>query len=133
MTTLDEIKESLNEGYCGFMGAEIVDWDESRQLLTMTMKMRSEFDGGAGPGHCHGGVIGAFVDTCATFAVLCSGAPRAPTANYRLDLLRPVINSGLKGIATIRRSGRTLATVDVDAYDDEGRLCAIGRASFVVS
>ena len=133
MSLLDRLQASLDEpGFCSLLGCRANAWNTETQTLTLTMKAKPEFDGGAGPGHLHGGAIGAFVDTAATFAVLATGVERCPTVNYRVDLLRPVIDSGLRGEARVRRRGRMLAVVDVDVYDDADRLAAVGRATFAI-
>jgi acyl-coenzyme A thioesterase PaaI-like protein len=35
--------------------------------------------------------------------------------------------------ATVRRAGRTLAIVDIDVADSEGRLVAVGRGCYATS
>jgi hypothetical protein len=47
--------------------------------------------------------------------------------NFRVDYLRPAMTSRL--IATVRRAGRTVAIVDIDVADSEGRLVAVGAAA----
>lgn len=132
-TTLSKLQEWLDEpGFCQLLGITATDWDSNAARLTLTMNHHPDFDGGAGPGHMHGGVVGAFIDTAATFALLAAGSRNCPTVNYRIDLLRPVVNSGMTAMATIRRRGRTLAVVDVDVNDDAGKLAAVGRASFAL-
>ena len=50
----------------------------------------------------------------------------------RLLLSTPVSFAidGATATARVRRSGRTVAVVDIDITDSEGRLCAIGRACY---
>ncbi len=36
----------------------------------------------------------------------------------------------LAATATVRRAGRTVAVVDIDVHDAEGRLVAIGRGCY---
>lgn len=43
----------------------------------------------------------------------------------RLSLTAP-----LRAEASVRRLGRTVAVVDVDVIDDQGRLCAVGRGTY---
>lgn len=128
-----EIQAWLDEtGMIKFMGVQVTDWDESAQRLTLKMPMRDELQGGADVGHMHGGAIGALIDTAATFVFLAAGVEQCPTANFRVDLFRPVVNSSLTAVATIRRLGRSLGVSDVDAFDDNEKLVAIGRATFAI-
>ena len=53
-----------------------------------------------------------------------------PTINFRVDYLRPSSGDHLLAVATARRVGRTVGVADVDVFDDQGRLTAIGRATY---
>jgi uncharacterized protein (TIGR00369 family) len=53
-----------------------------------------------------------------------------PTINFRVDYLRPAVNTALTATARVRRAGRSVGVVDVDVADGEGRLIAVGRASY---
>src|SRR5262249_32198069 len=48
----------------------------------------------------------------------------------RIDYLRPAVGNSLAATALVRRAGRTIAVVDVEATDDAGRLVAIGRGCY---
>jgi uncharacterized protein (TIGR00369 family) len=130
---ISNIQRVLDEsGLTHFMRLEALAWNPGVPQLELRLPPREELEGGAGPGHLHGGAIGALLDTAATFALLAAGVARAPTVNYRVDLLRPAANTALRATARVRRRGRTLAVVDVEAHDDAGRLVALGRFTFVV-
>ena len=53
-----------------------------------------------------------------------------PTINLRIDYLRPAVGSVLTGTARVRRAGRTVALVDVDVYDEQRVLVAVGRGTY---
>ena len=132
MTTIDEIQAYIDATpFAKFLTIRVVGWDAGEQVLKLTMPMQDDLGGGAADGNMHGGVVGAFIDTAATFVVIAAGSS-CVTANYRTDLIRPVIDSGLSGVASLRRLGRTLAIADVDVFTDDGKLAAVGRATFAV-
>ena len=132
--TNDRIEHELeNTPLASFTGITLQSWNSPNQELVLHMPMRPELGGGAGSGHMHGGAIGMLIDTAATFVVLASGHEGTPTVNYRVDLLRPVVKSGLTAHAKARRIGRSIAVSDVDVYDDAERLVAIGRGTFLVA
>ena len=54
-----------------------------------------------------------------------------PTVNFRTDFLRPAINTDLTATARVRRTGRSIAVVDIDVHDDDKRLIAIGRGTYM--
>jgi acyl-coenzyme A thioesterase PaaI-like protein len=44
-----------------------------------------------------------------------------PTVNFRVDYLRPAIDTALVVTATVRRSGRLVGVVDVDVANEAGK------------
>ena len=97
---------------------------------TMTAEMRPEFERGAGTGQWHGGPIAAAIDTVGDFALVMSVGRPLPTINFRVDYLRPAVNTALTLTATVRRAGRSVGVVDVDVMDAKGAVVAIGRATY---
>ncbi len=51
----------------------------------------------------------------------------APNIDLRIDYMRPAANTDLHAKGMVRRAGRTLAVVDVEISNDDGKLIAIGR------
>lgn len=113
-----------------FMNLRVESVDAAAQSVTMIMPMRPEFERGAGTGQFHGGPIASFIDTVGDYAVAIAVKSGVPTINFRVDYLRPSFGAYLRGTATVRRLGRTVAVVDVDVTDDQGRLCAVGRGTY---
>ena len=56
-----------------------------------------------------------------------------PTVNFRVDYLRPAIDTALVVTATVRRSGRLVGVVDIDVANEAGQLLAIGRATYAAA
>ena len=99
----------------------------------MRAPMRPEFERGKGSGQWHGGPMAAVIDTVGDFAlVMLLGRP-LPTVNFRVDYLRPAINTALVVTACVRRNGRTVGVVDIDVADEAGQLLAIGRATYATA
>tara|TARA_B100000676_G_scaffold301057_1_gene347658 strand:+ start:9912 stop:10331 length:420 start_codon:yes stop_codon:yes gene_type:complete len=113
-----------------FCQATLTEIGYDNLTLKMTMPMRPEFERRAGTGQWHGGPIAAFIDTVGDYAMgLHVGAP-VPTINYRVDYLRPAMNTDLYAVATVRRAGRTVGVVDIDVYDEKERLVTVGRGCY---
>jgi acyl-coenzyme A thioesterase PaaI-like protein len=53
-----------------------------------------------------------------------------PTINFRVDYLRPAVNTALTVTARVSRSGRSVGVVDVDVLDSAQNVVAIGRAAY---
>ncbi len=114
-----------------FMGLELVSLDAGIGEVAMKMPIRPEFErGGPMNGQFHGGPIAALIDTVGDFAVALLVRGAVPTINFRVDYLRPSTGPYLVARARVRRSGRTVAVVDVDILDDQDRLTAVGRACY---
>jgi uncharacterized protein (TIGR00369 family) len=116
--------------FISFMNLELVEADQATGSISMKMPMRPEFERAAGTGQFHGGPIAALIDTVGDFAVALVVKGGVPTINFRVDYLRPSTGTCLLAKATIRRVGRTVGIVDIDVYDDQERLTAVGRGCY---
>ncbi|MYE01547.1 MAG: PaaI family thioesterase [Alphaproteobacteria bacterium] len=112
------------------MGITVTHADAEAEEIAMRLEMRPEFERAHGTGQYHGGVISAFIDTVGDYALVVNRGGGVPTINYRTDFLRPASNTALTGKAKVRRAGRTVAVVDIDVYDEQGRLVAVGRGTY---
>ena len=128
-------KEQLQQGlarssFIAFMGLEVLEADPERQEVSMRMAMRPEFERGPGSKQWHGGPIAALIDTVGDYALVMMLRRPLPTINFRVDYLRPAIDTALTATARVRRAGKSVGVVDVDVFDDKQNLVAIGRATY---
>ncbi|HUC64623.1 MAG TPA: PaaI family thioesterase [Stellaceae bacterium] len=128
-------KEQLQQGlarssFIAFMGLEVLEADPARQEVSMRMAMRPEFERGPGTKQWHGGPIAALIDTVGDYALVMLLRRPLPTINFRVDYLRPAIDTALTATARVRRAGKSVGVVDVDVFDDKRNLVAIGRATY---
>lgn len=122
-----------HSAFIDFLNLTVVSADPAKEQVIMRAEMRPEFERGAGTGQWHGGPLAAIIDTVGDFAlVMLLGRP-LPTVNFRVDYLRPAINTALVVTATVRRNGRTVGVVDVDVANEAGQLLAIGRATYATA
>lgn len=129
--TKEQIEASLaNSTFGAYMGLTVVALDPQAQRLTMHAPMRPEFERRKGSGQWHGGPIAAIIDTVGDYALAMLVGQPLPTINFRVDYLRPAVNSGITAIAAVRRNGKSVGVVDVDVLDDGKNLIAIGRATY---
>lgn len=130
--TPETVKEWLAlSPFIAFMGLELVSAYPEKGEIVMKMPMRPEFErGGPIGGQFHGGPVSALIDTVGDFAVALVAKGGVPTINFRVDFLRPSTGAFLVAKAAVRRIGRTVAIADVDVYDDQNRLTAIGRGCY---
>lgn len=130
--TVSDIQRMLDSSpFIAFLGLTVEAVDTAAGTVSMRMPMRPELErGGPMKGQFHGGPIASFIDTVGDFAVAAAVGGGVPTVNFRVDYLRPAGGSHLMGTATARKIGRSLATVDIDVLDEQGRLVAIGRGTY---
>jgi uncharacterized protein (TIGR00369 family) len=127
----DELQKMLdNSPFIAFLGLRITEADPAREQVTMTCVMRPEFERGKGTGQWHGGPIAAIIDTVGDYALIMAQRRGLPTVNFRVDYLRPAIKTALTATARVRRAGKSVGVVDIDVFNDQKALVAIGRATY---
>jgi uncharacterized protein (TIGR00369 family) len=114
-----------------FLGATLTEADGAAGQVTIEIVSRPEIRRMAGHEQIHGGIIAALIDTAGDLAVAARVGAAVPTADMRVDYLRPLAGNRIRAVAAARKVGRTLAVADVDLFDAEDRLCAIGRATYL--
>ena len=129
--TQDELQAMLDRSpFISFMGLKITQADPAKELITMSCAMRPEFERGAGTGQWHGGPIAAIIDTVGDYALIMALRRGLPTINFRVDYLRPAIKTALVTTARVRRAGKSVGVVDVDVFNEQKALLAVGRATY---
>lgn len=98
--------------------------------VTIALDYRDEFARAPNERSFHGGVIATLIDLAGHAAVAVKIGRMAPTIDLRIDFLRPSDGEGLVARARLLKVGRTVARVDIDVTDTQGRLVAAGRGSF---
>jgi uncharacterized protein (TIGR00369 family) len=112
------------------LGLELVRAEEG--LFEIRVPFRPEFLRADGEDWLHGGVLSAVIDIAGDYAVASQTGGDVPTVDLRIDYLRPARGS-LLVTARVIKVGRTLGVADVEVRDDEGRIVAIGRGTYLVS
>jgi uncharacterized protein (TIGR00369 family) len=129
--TVAEIQQMLDVSpFNLFLGLTVVTADASRQEVTMRSPMRPEFERRPGSKQWHGGVIASIIDTAGDFAVGMMVGRGLPTVNFRVDYLRPAVDTALVAVSRVRRAGKSVGIADVDVFDEKGALLAIGRGTY---
>ena len=129
--TKDELQKMLDHSpFIAFLGLTVTEADPANERITMSCAMRPEFERGAGTGQWHGGPLAAIIDTVGDYALIMALRRGLPTINFRVDYLRPAIKTGLVVTAQVRRSGKSVGVVDVDVFNDNKALLAVGRATY---
>ena len=127
----DEMQAMLDHSpFISFLGLKITEADAAKEQVTMVCEMRPEFERGKGTGQWHGGPIAAIIDTVGDYALVMALRRGLPTVNFRVDYLRPAIKTKLITTAKVRRAGKSVGVVDVDVFNEQKALVAVGRATY---
>ncbi|MGC7407417.1 PaaI family thioesterase, partial [Pandoraea pneumonica] len=78
------------------------------QTIEVDIPFQNAFERGAGTRQWHGGPLAAVIDTVGDFAVGMLVGRGLPTVNFRVDYLRPAIDTDLRAIARVRRLGKSI-------------------------
>ena len=126
-----ELQKMLdNSPFIHFLGLKVTEADPAKELVTMSCAFRPEFERGPGSGMWHGGPIAAIIDTVGDYALIMTLRRPLPTVNFRVDYLRPAIKTNLVTTARVRRAGKSVGVVDVDVFNEQKALVAVGRATY---
>jgi len=130
----DELQQRLgHSAFIDFLNLTVVSADPEKEQVVMRAPMRPELERGRGTGQWHGGPIAAIIDTVGDYALVMTLGRPLPTVNFRVDYLRPAIDTALIVTARVRRSGRLVGVVDIDVANETGQLVAIGRATYATA
>jgi uncharacterized protein (TIGR00369 family) len=129
--TLEQIQAMLDSSpMIKFMGVKVTRAEPENSTVCFSLPVRPEFERLAGSGQIHGGAIANFADTAGDFAVALLVGEVVPTMNIRVDFLRPASGTELTATAVVRKLGRSVAVVDIDVFDANAKLVAVGRGTY---
>jgi uncharacterized protein (TIGR00369 family) len=131
MTADDLARMIAASPYHRFLGIAVTAADAEAATATLRLPWRAEFERAPGSAQWHGGVLAALVDIAGDCALMIRLGRALPTCDLRIDYLRPAIATDLVARARTIRAGRTLGLVDVEIAGTDGRLVAVGRASYL--
>lgn len=109
---------------------EPMDADPESGTVRIKLPFRHELARAKGDRAFHGGVIAALIDLAGHAAVAVKIGRMAPTIDLRIDYMRPAEGDALIAHAKLLKAGRSVARVDVDVRDENGRTVALGRGTF---
>jgi 1,4-dihydroxy-2-naphthoyl-CoA hydrolase len=120
--------ESTLDGTLGVEVTEIAD-EHVRGRIPVADRIRQPY------GIVHGGAIAALAESLTSL-----GTARGVMAEGRIAMgqeinasfMRPIASGHVNALARVRRRGRTAWNWEVEITDDEGRVCALLRATIAV-
>jgi uncharacterized protein (TIGR00369 family) len=115
----------------GTLGVEVVEVTDDlvRGRLSVTDRVRQPY------GIVHGGAIAALAESLTSLGTARGVIKENKIAmgqEINASFMRPITNGHVHALARLRRKGRTAWNWEVEVTDDDGRLCALLRATIAV-
>lgn len=114
-----------------WMGVKAIEASPGRAVLEIPPN--EDFVGNPFIPAVHGGIVAALIDLAGGAALFVDLQFPTPTIDMRVDYLRPAFaGKSLRAEARVKSLGKTVAFVDIDVTDEDGRLVATGRCVYSV-
>lgn len=123
-----EAAEQIRESeFHEFLGLELLEFDSGH--VEISLPHHDGFNRGD-DFSIHGGIIASLLDIAITYAVMSEVGTGVPTADLRIDYLRPALRDELVATGETIRVGNTVAIAQSELRQDhngEEKTVAIGR------
>lgn len=131
-TEAEEILQSAP--FHDFLGLSFADYERGR--VVVNVPFRDELVVNQEHGILHGGVLASLLDIAGHYAVLSQAGARVPTADFRIDYLRPATTASMTVTGEVVRMGSNIAVANAElsqGNEAERRTVAVGRGAYGVS
>ena len=112
-----------------WLGLKIVQ--QSSDQLELEMPWRDELVSNPVIGAVHGGILASLIDLTGLYAIIAAGGIARATVDLRVDYHRAATNGPLRAIGQVVKLGKTISTADTRIIDDDDRLVASGRGTYL--
>lgn len=123
-------REVGNAPLHAWLGVRVLELNEASGSVRVELPFRDEFRRAPDRPEVHGGILSALADLAGHAVVAAHVGHGVPTIDLRIDYLRMAAGSFLTALATPVKIGRTIAVVDVQIFDPDNRIVAVGRGAF---
>ena len=112
-----------------WLGLKIVQ--QNNDHLELEMPWREELVSNPVIGAVHGGILASLIDLTGLYAIIAAGGIARATVDLRVDYHRAATNGPLRAIGQVVKLGKTISTADTRILDDDDRLVASGRGTYL--
>ena len=112
-----------------WLGLKIVQ--QNNDHLELEMPWRDELVSNPVIGAVHGGILASLIDLTGLYAIIAAGGIARATVDLRVDYHRAATNGPLRAIGQVVKLGKTISTADTRILDDDDRLVASGRGTYL--
>ena len=131
-TTYDYVIHNISQTpFHQWLLPRLVAVDDQVGTVTIHLTLRPEFCRLPGRSEIHGGVVAALIDITGHAAIAAKLRHSVATIDMRVDYLRMAGGTELHAVGKLIKVGRTIGIVDIQIEDDQKKMVAIGRASYL--
>ena len=112
-----------------WLGLKIVQ--QSNDHLELEMPWRDELVSNPAIGAVHGGILASLIDLTGLYTIIAAGGIAKATADLRVDYHRAATKGPLRATGQVIKLGKTISTADTRILDDDDRLVASGRGTYL--
>lgn len=130
--TIEQVQEMILRGpYHQWLGLKVIALSEDG--IELKASWREEWVVNRERRYTHGGVLAALVDLAADWAMVRRAGRGVPTLDLRVDYHRAAMPGDLTARGTVIRFGRQISTAEARILDQDGKLVASGRGTYLTT
>ena len=130
--TIEQVQEIILRGpYHQWLGLKVIALSEDG--IELKASWREEWVVNPQRRYTHGGVLAALVDLAADWAMVRRAGRGVPTLDLRVDYHRAAMPGDLTARGTVIRFGRQISTAEARILDQDGKLVASGRGTYLTT
>jgi uncharacterized protein (TIGR00369 family) len=130
--TIEQVQEMILRGpYHQWLGLKVIALSEDG--IELKASWREEWVVNPQRRYTHGGVLAALVDLAADWAMVRRAGRGVPTLDLRVDYHRAAMPGDLTARGTVIRFGRQISTAEARILDQDGKLVASGRGTYLTT
>lgn len=112
------------------LGVALDDFDVTKGWVSLSLDTKEELSRSDKRIELHGGVLASMLDLAGDYAVALKLGRGVPTISFNIDYLRPARGQKLLACAQLVKCGKSIAVAEMEAFDEDGALVAIGRGTY---
>ena len=130
--TVEQVQEMILRGpYHQWLGLKVIALSEDG--IELKASWREEWVVNRERRYTHGGVLAALVDLAADWAMVRRTGRGVPTLDLRVDYHRAAMPGDLTARGMVIRFGRQISTAEARILDQDGKLVASGRGTYLTA
>ena len=130
--SVDDVQKLLSRGpFHQWLGLKVIAVGSGTIELTATW--REEWVVNPDRGYTHGGILATLVDLTADWAMVSKTGRGVPTIDLRVDYHSAAMPGDLTARGKVIRWGKQVSTSEAQIFDQEGKLLASGRGTYLTA